>query len=92
MEKDKKSEELTQEEMAKLQRIEEQNLKAQTEQAEKGWKALLSDILTADVPKMLAKYGTLPSAQLSILLEFKKLQILENIMFALIPKDEKEGK
>jgi hypothetical protein len=49
---------------------------------------ILNDILNIDVPTFLDKYGMLPSAQLALLIEFKKLQIMENIQFSLINENE----
>lgn len=84
-EKDEKTE-ITKNDIEVIQKIKEvqKQTEEQTAAMKKAFSDILKDILNIDVPTFLDKYGMLPSAQLALLMEFKKLQILENIQFSLI--------
>ena len=91
-EKDEKTE-ITKNDIEVIQKIKEvqKQTEEQTAAMKKAFGDILNDILNIDVPTFLDKYGMLPSAQLALLMEFKKLQILENIQFSLInEKGEKK--
>lgn len=84
-EKDEKTE-ITKNDIEVIQKIKEaqKQTEEQTAAMKKAFGDILNDILNIDVPTFLDKYGMLPSTQLALLMEFKKLQILENIQFSLI--------
>lgn len=86
---DAKEVEIKEEDIKKLQKINEQLLIKQTQEATKNFENLLNDIFASDVPTFLKKYGMLPADKLMMLIEFKRLQIMEDILFSL-PKEEKE--
>jgi hypothetical protein len=88
-EKDEKTE-ITKNDIEVIQKIKEvqKQTEEQTAAMKKAFSDILNDILNIDVPTFLDKYGMLPSAQLALLIEFKKLQIMENIQFSLINENE----
>ena len=88
-EKDEKTE-ITKNDIEVIQKIKEvqKQTEEQTAAMKKAFSNILNDILNIDVPTFLDRYGMLPSAQLALLIEFKKLQIMENIQFSLINENE----
>ena len=88
-EKDEKTE-ITKNDIEVIHKIKEvqKQTEEQTAAMKKAFSDILNDILNIDVPTFLDKYGMLPSAQLALLIEFKKLQIMENIQFSLINENE----
>ena len=88
-EKDEKTE-ITKNDIEVIQKIKEvqKQTEEQTAAMKKAFSDILNDILNIDVPTFLDRYGMLPSAQLALLIEFKKLQIMENIQFSLINENE----